>query len=312
MSDSKSSWLDSGVAKAALGLLSGVAIGFAAFYPLSTPTPFSESAKDNRYERAKRNTVLIVAPDGQGSGVVVRKQNRLFVWTAAHVVEGYSEVEVKRLLHWDGRKAGEISFKARVLHSSKSQDWALLWLDAPANAFPGANFAGKDPLSPGDRVYHVGNWLGDAFDGSVSEGIVSQIGVNPGESRTGWPWSEIYLDQVNLVAMPGSSGGPIFNSAGEVVGIVVGAPGRGSLGFVCYVPVRVLCENFELCWALWGDSCPSDKTLIFAAQLYARTLHTPIITIPILIPTPTPTPTNNIPPGIPVPPEPQPEGRDIH
>lgn len=222
-----------GVLITALGSLGLIAP--ALFSPRSTPTAFLDR-NANKYQRAQAQTVLIKSTSGEGSGVVLHQGDSTVVWTADHVVAGDTIVIVNRILRWHGHKAGVIVFTAKVLAHFPEVDAALLLVDCPITAFEGATFSTADPV-PGTTLFHVGNLLGDAFDGSVTRGILSQVGVHP--NAPGWPW--VLVDQTDLRCLPGSSGGPVFSDVdGKVVGILVGGPGQGTLGISCYIPVREL------------------------------------------------------------------------
>jgi S1-C subfamily serine protease len=213
----------------------------------------------NQFEHAQRKTVLVVAPDGQGSGVVVKRGGKVFVWTACHVVYGHEKVLIKTIVRNGFHKVGESVFTGRVVAYDAGVDVALLYVDAPSEYFEGAEFDSLIPPSVGSAVYHVGNFLGAAFDGSVSTGVISQIGVNPGE---GWPWA--ITDQTTASIVPGSSGGPLFRtSSNKILGLVVGhVPPRP---IYVYVPVRVIevwAEKAGVLWAVRGNKSP--KVLSFA------------------------------------------------
>lgn len=222
---------------------------------------FKAHTSPNRYELAQRKTVLLKLADGQGSGVVIRRHNstgtRLFVWTAAHVVEGSDEAKVGYYVRNEGHRVGEVTFKARVIFRSKEKDLALLWLDAPASYFGDARFDFDAPRV-GQPQYHVGNFFGDVFDSSVSTGIVSGIGFHPDGN---WPWIEP-LDQTTCPAIFGSSGGPVFNADSDrVMGLIVGGPvGKGFIEYIPSREIRAFVSPWDL-WAVVGSSCPSDKYL---------------------------------------------------
>lgn len=232
----------------------------------------------NLYERSQVQTVLIRVADGaQGSGVVIERVNargepRFFVWTAAHVVEDVNQVEVVRLGRENGAKLDcEMVWQALVIARADAEDLALLWLDVPYSVFfSPVEFEFVLPKI-GDPVYHCGNFYGANFDGSVSEGIISQIGVRPFDLRfRGWHWE--VTDQTTAFAVPGSSGGGVFNQQGRVVGLIVGGPTEG---FSCYVPVRIMqqvAEREGIEWALESGGCPSD------VRLHALSKHTPTLT----------------------------------
>lgn len=216
------------------------------------------AAQRARYQMAQRQTVLVATERGQGSGfTIVRKDytgvRHVFVWTAAHVVEGHNTAKVKLVLRHAGSKSGITVFDARVVHRSKV-DAALLEVKADPTLFENTEFDFSVP-QVGTPIHHVGNLFGIAFDDSLTTGILSQIGVRPDES---WPWP--LADQTSALAVPGSSGGPIFNSInGKVLGILVGGPGVA--GISLYVPVRELERVVTPDWALRGSWCPSQSLL---------------------------------------------------
>lgn len=213
----------------------------------------------NRFETAQRKTVLVAAPDGQGTGVVVKRDGKIFVWTACHVVYGHEKVLVKTIIRNGYHKVGESVFTGKVVAYDAAVDVALLYVDSPSEYFEGAEFDSLIPPPVGTAVYHVGNFLGAAFDGSVSTGVISQIGVNPGE---GWPWA--ITDQTTASIVPGSSGGPLFNGENDrVLGLVVGHVPPSPI--YLYVPVRSLevwAEKAGVLWAVRGKHCPKVLTFI--------------------------------------------------
>lgn len=217
---------------------------------------------ENPYEVAQKQTVLIQSESGQGSGVVIQRGNRLFVWTANHVVDTVDTVTVKQFIRYEGHRAGDVEFKARLLKRSVEKDLALFWLDAPVGYFRPAQFELETP-TVGTPLVHVGNVLGSLFDGSISSGIVSQIGVRP-QGVMGWPWSEVNLDCATCAAFYGCSGGPVFKQdSGKVLGIIVGSATVGQ-GYINYVPTREIrdfANRTGTFWAVSGSYCPSDDAL---------------------------------------------------
>lgn len=216
----------------------------------------------NRYEAAQHKTVLIATKESQGTGIVVKRKNdlgqtRVFVWTAAHVIGDEVKADVKIEIRNDYHRVGETKFTGSVIAISKLVDVAVLWVDAPESYFVGAEFASEVPLPVGSAVYHVGNFLGTDFDNSVSTGVVSQLGVKPGD---GFPWP--VADQFTSLVIPGSSGGPVFDDSNDkVVGVAVGSVMRS---FFFYVPTRALsvfADNNFVGFAFRGSDCPSDATL---------------------------------------------------
>jgi len=92
----------------------------------------------------------------------------------------------------------------RVVSVSKALDLAILEVDQPQKP---VKIAPLDKLGPGDKVVAIGNPRG--LEGSVSEGIVSAIRGS----------GDIKVLQITAPVSPGSSGGPLFSSKGEVIGV---------------------------------------------------------------------------------------------
>ena len=157
---------------------------------------------------------------GIGSGFVLTPDG--LVVTNHHVVNGTERLEVK--LH-DGRM-----YKGKVLGSDPYTDIALVQLEG-ASGLKTATLGNSTALSVGDWVMAIGSPMG--LEQTATAGIVSA----KGRGSLGL-YANSYIDflQTDASIAPGSSGGPLFNMAGEVVGIntAVGGIGRG-LGFA--VPI---------------------------------------------------------------------------
>jgi S1-C subfamily serine protease len=230
--------------------------------------------KLNSVADAQRATVSVKAKTGEGSGVVIRRENsrgqpRLFIWTAAHVVDEADDysVVIRQIIRNEGHKVGTLDFKAKlILRSDASIDLALLWMDAPPGYFSGAEFDTGE-LRIGQPLYHVGNFFGEVFDDSFSTGVLSQFGAHPGRS---WPWGDQFLDQMTTLIVPGSSGGPVFNAENDrLVGIAVGWAGLPGISF--FVPLRTIipfAHQTGFAWAVYGSGCPNDSELRALALKY--------------------------------------------
>jgi serine protease Do len=136
---------------------------------------------------------------GQGSGFIVGKDG--IILTNAHVVRDANEVMVKLN---DRRE-----YKAKVLGSDPSTDVAVLKINA--NNLPVVSLGNPSQLSVGDYVLAIGSPFG--FERSATAGIVSAKGRSlPGDST-------VPFIQTDVAVNPGNSGGPLFDAAGNVVGI---------------------------------------------------------------------------------------------
>lgn len=221
----------------------------------------SENHPESPVLRAANSTLLVVTPTGSGSGVVVHRTNpagerRMFLWTAAHVAQG-RDAAARRIFRVGTQKAGFAEFPAVLISIDATADLALYWVPSPPELTRGAIFS-TITAQPGDRVFHIGNFLGGNFDNSLTTGAVSQVGVFPSR-LPGWPWA--LVDQTDAIVAPGGSGGGVFNASGEVVGLMVGALGPGVSVFV---PTRVVlgyAKSAGLDWAVYGDRCPPDSAL---------------------------------------------------
>ena len=136
---------------------------------------------------------------GEGSGFIVDANG--IILTNAHVVGTGSEVTV--------RLTDRREFTAKVVGIDKRTDVAVLRI--AAKGLPTVKLGNPDALLPGQWVLAIGSPFG--FDNSVTAGIVSaKARALPDENFT--PFI-----QTDVAVNPGNSGGPLFNLAGEVVGI---------------------------------------------------------------------------------------------
>ena len=154
-----------------------------------------------------------------GSGFVIDASG--YVVTNNHVVGDAEEIRVIF--------ADNTHYPATLVGRDPKTDLALLKIkgDKP---FPSVNFGDSDALRVGDWVIAVGNPFG--LGGSVSAGIVSARGRNINAG----PFDDFI--QTDAAINRGNSGGPLFNSKGEVVGIstAIYSPTGGSVGIGFAVP----------------------------------------------------------------------------
>ncbi|HJS36998.1 MAG TPA: Do family serine endopeptidase, partial [Burkholderiales bacterium] len=140
-----------------------------------------------------------VPVQGQGSGFIVSADG--IVLTNAHVVQDATEVTVKLT---DRRE-----FRAKVLGSDPATDVAVLRIEA--RNLPAVRLGDPDRSHVGDWVVAIGSPFG--FENSVTAGIVSAKSRSlPGDTY-------VPFIQTDVAVNPGNSGGPLFNLAGEVIGI---------------------------------------------------------------------------------------------
>ena len=136
---------------------------------------------------------------GQGSGFIVSPDG--LILTNAHVVRDAKEVTV--------RLADRREFAAKVLGSDAATDIAVLRISA--TGLPTVRLGDAKSLMVGDPVLAIGAPFG--LEQSATAGIVSAKGRSlPGEAV-------VPFIQTDAAVNPGNSGGPLFDGAGQVVGI---------------------------------------------------------------------------------------------
>lgn len=174
--------------------------------------------------------VQVKTPEGLGSGFFINKDGYLI--TNFHVIEGETEISVEVYHQKNGQLARDTYKQVRIVAINKFQDLALLHIeDKDAPKFKSVVLGSSDALSVGDGVFAIGSPLG--LERTVTQGIVS--------TKTRQLEGQLYL-QTTAQINPGNSGGPLFNLAGEVVGVTNMKITFGEgLGFA--IPVELV-KNF--------------------------------------------------------------------
>lgn len=158
------------------------------------------------------------------SGIIMSSSG--YIITNGHVVENAYTIRV--ILH-----SGEV-FSAALVGKDSVTDLAVLKIDK--NDCVSAEFGDSDNTRVGDTVLAIGNPLGAALAGTLTDGIISA--VNRDVEING---NIMSLIQTNAALNTGSSGGPLINMYGQVIGIntikttAADSPVEG-IGFA--IPVR--------------------------------------------------------------------------
>lgn len=151
--------------------------------------------------------VQVRTPSGLGSGFIINEDG--FLMTNFHVIEGETEISVEVYHQKDGELNRKSYKQVRIIAINKFADLALLKIEGTdCPKFKYVPLGSSEALAVGDSVFAVGSPLG--LERTVTEGIVS--------TKTRPMGGELYL-QTTAQINPGNSGGPLFNMAGEVVGI---------------------------------------------------------------------------------------------
>ena len=162
-----------------------------------------------------------------GSGFIISEDG--YILTNYHVIEyadkgGY---EITVMLH-DGTR-----YEAQIVGKEESNDVAVLKIDA--SGLSPVKLGDSDKILVGDEVHAVGNPLGE-LEFSMTNGHVSALDRVITTDSSSDP---INMFQIDAAVNAGNSGGPLYNAAGEVIGIVTAkysSTGVEGLGFA--IPIN--------------------------------------------------------------------------
>lgn len=184
---------------------------------LTAPLDAQSQAFGELYRKASPSVVVIRARGKEvtangvngfseiGSGVLISRDGR--VVTASHVVHGMEDITVEFL--------GQDPVQARVLGFQPDADLALLQLETVPRDAPVASLDDSDRVQIGDPIFVIGAPYG--LTHSLGTGIISAC-WKPDTVTREFPLAEFF--QTDATINTGNSGGPVFNQAGQVIGIV--------------------------------------------------------------------------------------------
>ena len=230
-------------------VLSGIAIGVIASTGVFTSSRFNnkettlydEKLVDGIVNRSSKAVVEIIVkrpntPTDSGTGFILDKQGHIA--TNEHVINGAVTIQVSL-------SDGTLLF-AEPLGVSASDDLALLAVNPQQiSHIEPLKLANSDLVKTGQMALAIGNPLG--MRNFLSIGVVAGIGDSPPILRDTRIAPALQRPIPNMIwtdatLLPGNSGGPLLNSAGEVIGInsAVHITYQGDLGIGFAIPSNIL------------------------------------------------------------------------
>jgi S1-C subfamily serine protease len=180
------------------------------------PAILAASKLQPSLSQASNSVAVVFANDGSGSGFLVTDDG--YVLTNQHVVGPNKYVKLK----WqDGTETlGE------VIRTDPRRDVALLKTDAKSKP---ALALRQTTVQQGETVFAIGTPLGDQFQNTMTKGIVSAIRTEGGQT----------FIQSDVMVNHGSSGGPLLDEKGRVIGLTVSgqAPNGDPIGLNFFIPI---------------------------------------------------------------------------
>ncbi len=194
----------------ALAMLAGATLQKPYVPELAVPEPTPTPTIPELYEKVAKSVVHVAAgpKPNEGSGVVVDDLGDIL--TSLHVVKDQTNITVT---FPDGTRV-----QARILQTIPESDIAALRPIQPPGEVVPATLGNPGSLRIGDDAIVIGDPFG--LRASLSTGVISGLGrsIQP----QGFAKPITGLIQFDASVNPGSSGGPLLNRDGDVVGIVTG------------------------------------------------------------------------------------------
>jgi serine protease Do len=177
--------------------------------------------------------VKVTSPGGTGSGFFINEDG--FLVTNYHVIEKETRIEVTVFRKAKNGFETKKFKKVKIIAINPFVDLALLRVEDPIETkFPFVYLGDVSRIEAGEEVFAIGNPMG--LERTVTNGVIST------KDRA---FEGLIYIQTNADINPGNSGGPLFNLAGEVIGVTnMGYIFLGGLGFAIPVDyVKHFIEN---------------------------------------------------------------------
>jgi hypothetical protein len=153
-----------------------------------------------------------------GSGFIVNPEG--YVVTNFHVIDNAKTINIKMI------EKKQYFNSIKVIKTDPVRDIALLKINS-SETFPAVRLGDSDSIKIGEEVVAIGNPEG--FENTIADGLVSGLRKHNG----------VKLIQTSVPVSHGSSGGPLLNKRGEVIGIVAaGLDKKGNINFA--VPINYI------------------------------------------------------------------------
>ncbi|MCA1807997.1 MAG: S1C family serine protease [Kiritimatiellia bacterium] len=194
-----------------------------AFYNAGIPGTFTTTEAAAMFAPA---VCVVRTPRGMGSGFFINRQGYLI--TNFHVIRGERQASVTRFVRENEVLQRIVHRNVRIVALDAFHDLAVLRIDEDDShdGIVPVMLAPDDKNTLGETVFVIGNPLG--LERSVTQGVVSQTARN---------FNGLLFLQTDAPVNPGNSGGPLFNSRGQVIGVInMQIPVMQGLNFA--IPIR--------------------------------------------------------------------------
>ncbi|MHC4638273.1 MAG: S1C family serine protease [Planctomycetota bacterium] len=195
----------------------------------------SKTTIEKCVEAVSEAVVKVSSPAGMGSGFFLNEQGNLI--TNYHVIERETKIEVTVFQKAESGFEKKKFKQVRIVAINPFVDLALLKVEDLGETKVRFVYLGDiDDIQVGESVFAIGNPLG--LERTVTNGVIST------KNRA---FEGLVYIQTNADINPGNSGGPLFNLAGEVVGVTnMGYIFFGGLGFAIPIDyVKHFIDNRE-------------------------------------------------------------------
>ncbi|HEY6345921.1 MAG TPA: trypsin-like peptidase domain-containing protein [Bryobacteraceae bacterium] len=212
----------------------------------------------------ERNWLFEQVGKALGSGFIVNPGGEIL--TNNHVVSGSRQLEVTL--------PDQTRYNARILARDATNDLALIKIE-PKHSLRALQMGDSDRLQVGQKVLAIGQPLG--LDGTLTTGIVSSLGRTiDGENNRELEG----MIQTDAAINQGNSGGPLLDSAGEVIGIntAIYTPSGGSIGIGFAMPInraKSMLEAIRTGKGIAQPAGPIGIQTMYVSGDYAEALRLP-------------------------------------